>query len=975
MAAIPENEFMARIGVASPEKTTTDAPAAPSPINPDNPAIGFDTPSAEPISLTPATDEVLKREGISLERSKAARPVSVEPSKWDTLSRLGARPGIPFDTTSGVPFRVRVAAEKEPTPAEKIASYKIAYGDENVRLNQFGQPIVTTTDEKGRTVDRLANPIGLDATDAATFVASAPEIAGSILPLIATRGATLGPGALKALATLVLSTGGAELAGGAKDMYQRWLRGAEPDVPEIAKRHAVSGSVGLMTGAGLGGAGFVLGRVISPFNAPGRLQLDARAARDMLNAKYGLDLKLSAAETTGSPILQAGEALESQKPGSRSGFALFREKNQAEMTKLRDLATGALPDQEEAGQRVLSAIKDKLSPLEFDVSLASQEAQRAAEDAIKTKVGTPIDKVAVGKAIDIGAKVRKAGFDLVNDANYNAFYNNPKATERVIGGAPLKQAVDDMIASLPAVEKDVQVPTGLVGPNQRPIFTTATETIPVDTPVRSRLEEISAKLADNGRISINDLKQIRTDVDNAVKTGEAVPGVKEGRLKHYYSALSTAIDDGLKQINDPALTKAWETATGYYKANVGKFEKAGIAELFRDPINAMGPTELVERATGSPDIYDAYKTFFGANSPQLKGIQQAAKDNVLNLGSLGKSVDAAEFARRLEALDTASPQLLKDAFGKDAELLRREALVMMRAQGQQIPVDELNQALSTGTLSSERLKEMITAETRRKDAYNNTLIQQLSEGTIKPDKIKPTQVVDRFVFDKKTQPEHLAELVRAISPAPDTLEDLRRLTFKKVLDNATAIDTKSGNSVLSGLDLHNMLADENLSKRLKTVLGDASFNDLVSIKDYLMPGIRTQEAFKSAGGLVAGSQINQLLGHGDLKAIPQFVKNFILSVAYTSGPVRAYLSNDVLRQEGKALVVNTAIASEPFTRALVKTFSKNVAEQVQSTIKGHVDQMAYRNPNEAQPGPSKSGQGIPWGDFLKRIGATNQPAQ
>lgn len=977
MADLGWQDFLTRLG----EKETAPSQATATAAVPSEPdlaqeatgteaALGEAAQEAqapEPISLLPASEETLRKIGAAATAQRLATPTQVEPSKWDTLAQLGARPGVPFDTASGVPFRVRVAAEKEPTEDEKLASYKIAYGDENVRRNKFGQIIVTMTDEKGKTVDRLANPLGLDASDLATFAASMPEVAGGILPLIATRGATLGPGFWKALGTLGLTTAGAEMGGAAKDMYQRWLRGEGPNVPEVAQRHAVSGTYGLITGGALGAGGFVLGRAVSPFNARGRLQLNAAAGRDLLNERYGTKLALSAAEETGSPILAAGEALESQKPGSRSGFAMFREKVQAEIDKLRKIATGEMTDEEAAGRQVLDKLEDALAPLNFDVESAAQEARKAASEAIRTTIGAPIDKVTVGRAIELGAKARKGVFDLVNQRNYDAFYDNPLARQRIIGGADLKAAVDNMLEELPAVDRTVQVLTGLVNAQNQPIFTQGTRTIPVSTPVRERLEEISAKLA-NGKISINDLKQIRTDVDNAIKTGEAVPGVKEGRLKHYYSALTDAIESGLKDIGDPTLTGAWKTATGYYKANVDQFEKAGIAELFRDPINAIGPTEMVERALGSPDTYAAYKEFFGAASPQIRGVQKAARDKVLQLGNLGKSIDAADFARRLEALDSASPQLLQDAFGANAEMLRKEALVMMKAQGQSLPVEELNQALASGTISAGKLRDMLQAETRRAEAYRNTLVRELSEGILKPEKIKPTQVVDRLVFNRNTQPAELEELMRVAGKSPQVQEDLRRLTFKKALDSATIVDPKTGGDVLSGLELHNMLADPNMVKRLKTVLGEWSYDDLVAIKDFLLPGIRSQEAFRSAGGLVAGSQINQLLGHGDLKAIPQFVKNFVLSVAYTSEPVRRALSNQVLGREGKALAVNLAIASEPFVKALARTFTVDKAKEAQATIKGHLDQMVYRDPQSGQPGPSPQGEGIPWDEFLRRLG-------
>ena len=982
MADLGWDDFLKQIGgsggtaVAAPtaapqpaQETTFDA----SVIDPDDPAIGLEGPANAindaAMELMPASAEQLRKTEAATSLSRGGRPVTVSPSKWDSLGQLGARPGIPFDTKTGVPLRVRVAAEKEPTEKEQFASYQIAFGDENVRRNKFGQTIVTTTDEKGRTVDKLANPIGIDATDTAMFIASAPEIAGSILPLIATRGATVGPGVLKALATLVLSTGGAELAGGAKDMYMRWLRGEEPELKEIAGRRAVSGTIGFMTGAGMGTAGFVMGRAISPFNAAGRRQLDAKGAIDFLNSKYGSNLKLTAAEQTGHPLLLAGEALESQKPGSRSAFSQFRQKNQEEMDRLLNIATGVLPDEEQAGKRVVSGLKEKVAPLEFDIEIAAQQAQREAEAAIRAGIGKEVDKVKVGTAVDLGAKARKAGFDLVNDTNYQAFYGNPKATERIIGGDSLKKAVDDLLETLPAVEKEVQVPTGLVDLQNQPVFRTATKTIPVTTPVRGQLEEISAKLTD-GKISINDLKQIRTDVDNAIKTGEAVPGVKEGRLKKYYTELTAAIESGLKDINDPQLTKAWATATDYYKKNVGKFETAGIAEIFRDPINAIGPTELVDRALRSPDIYAAYKEFFGVASPQLKGVHQAARDHVLNAGHLGKSLDAGEFVRRLEELDANSPQLLIDAFGKNGEMLRKEAVTMMAAQGQKIPADELRQAMSAGTLSGDQLRDMITAETRRAEAFNNTLVKQLSDGTLKPDKIRPTQVVDRFVFDKNTQPEHLEELIRIASDKPEVLEDLRRLTFKDTLDRATTVESRTGNRTLNGVALDNMLADENLAKRLETVLGEQSYDDLLALRDYTMAGASSQEAFKTAGGLVAGSQINRLLGHGDLKAVPQMIKNFVLATVYTSDWARGYFTNKALSREGKALMVNAFIAADQTREALLRTFTVDKAKEVQATLKGHVDQLAIRDPSSTRQGPAEPTAGtgdIPWDEFLRQI--------
>lgn len=963
-------------GMAGTVASATSLPqpsVEPSAIEPESPAIGFPAEQAAPtFELMPLTAGELAKVQASTALAQSGRPQRVAPDKFatpDLLTSLGARPGVHFDFETGVPFISRLAAEREPTPEEKFAAYQQEYGKENVRKNRYGQAVISTTDTKGRPIDVLADPVGLDAGDMATFLAQSPEIAGSIVPLILSRGATLGPGVLKALGTLALTTGGAELAGAAKDMFRRWVEGRDVQLGEVAQRRGTEAGIGMVAGAALGTAAKAATILHSPFNSAGRLQFNAQEAVDYFRDKYGIELEQTAAQKTGSQILQAAEGMEQAKPGSRSAFAKFKAKQLGEINELKRIATGEIPDEEVMGKTVVEGMKEKLTPLEFDIQEAAQAAEKQASETIKTVIGKPVDKVKVGRAVDLGAKARKSGFDLVNDANYSAFYNNPLSTEKIIGGKPLKSAVDDLLKDLPSIEKEISVPVQganglpLVDLQGNPVMQQKIQNIPVSTPVRERLEEISRKL-EGGKLSINDLKGIRTDVDNAIKTGEAVPGVKEGRLKRYYSALTKAIDDGLNDIGDPQLTAAWEKATDYYKANVGKFEKAGIAELFRDPINAMGPTELVERASRDPDVYAAYKEFFGPNSPQIKGIHQATKDDVFKLGNLGKTVDAQGFISRIDDLDQRSPQLLLDAFGqKQAEALRTQANIMRASQGANLPKDELSAALSSGTLSGDSLRDMLVAQARRDEAYANNLVREISTGTVKPDRIKPTEVVDKLVFRKATQPEDLEGLMDQMKDKGAVLESMRRLTFKKVLDDST-ITAGNGERVISANKMEQMLADPNLSKKLQTVLGEGSYEDLTRLKDFLKPMEISSEAFKTAGGLAGGAQISQIVERGALKYVNRAVKNFLLGTLYLSRPMRDLLTNQSLDAEGAALRVNAAIASEPFLHALKDTYTQEAATAAMIDIKGAVDQWIMRDPAAGQQGPTKGTEGIPWNEML-----------
>ena len=99
----------------------------------------------------------------------------------DFATKMGARPGVPFDSTSGISFMSRLRAAAQPTPAEEEKALKAAYGEDKVRRNQFGYLVVTKPGADGKPVDTLADPIGLDIGDAAALVGELPKIVGAKL--------------------------------------------------------------------------------------------------------------------------------------------------------------------------------------------------------------------------------------------------------------------------------------------------------------------------------------------------------------------------------------------------------------------------------------------------------------------------------------------------------------------------------------------------------------------------------------------------------------------------------------------------------------------------------------------------------------------------------------------------------------------------------------------------------------------------
>lgn len=984
MADLDQSEFLRQIGVkAQPlvaraqesiatlparEETT---PGFESIAAPGEEGSGGAAPIGEEASfLLPASKAALDEVAGRVASSQGARPQAGENLVRDYAAKLGARPGVPFDTQTGVPFMTRLRMAGQPTKEEEFKALEAAYGAGKVKRNDFGDLVVTTKDAQGREMDKLADPIGLDVGDAASVLGQLPEIAGSILATARSGGAGMAPGVWNAAKTLLKMVGGAAAGGVAKDVGVRALEGQPIQPGEIAERRGEQAGADVAFGAGAGLAAKTGVTLFSPFSKPGPIQFNARQAQKEISAKYGVQLPLSPAEATGNTFLQRAEALESQKPGASVPFEAMMKEKRDKLGELQQIVLGGgAPDEEAAGQRALAALGAKVAPLTQNVEKSAAESANAAEDELRKGVGTAVDKATVGKAIDLGAKAERDAFEKVETAKWEALKSDPAFTDPVVMPKGLVGEINSFLEDLPKVRKEVQQTSPMLDRFGNPIVTTVEKDVPFETPIRPKLEEFASKL-EGGKVSLNDLKGMRTDVGNALKGGEALTGVRDGRLAHLYGMLTTSIEDGLDQVKNSPLKKQWENAVEFTKAGHQRFDRAGIAELFREPINAIGPHELVDRAISSPDVYNAYKEFFGANSPQVRGVQQAIRDYTMGLSDLSSTVGAKAFVQRLEALPK---DVRTDVFGAQASGLRSSAMALRAAEGETLPTAELQAMMKSGNLSADRVMQMLSAQATKTQAYRNEIVKAVSEGNLKPDTIKPTEVVNRLVFNSKTQPKDLAGVVDLLQDRPDVLEDMRRLSFKRALDDASFVNPQTGQNGISGDELEKLFTDENQAKRLRSILGTSTYSDLENIKDYLKAGGMVQKAAKGAGAFGASAQVAGLVERGAFKYLDRAAKNFVTATLYTSPAVKSYLSNTLLQPGSKAAIVNSVVASTPFLEALAKDAEAGSQRKVAGAIKASLDRYLRENPNEASSEPATAtgaggGGDIPWDQFLRQIG-------
>jgi hypothetical protein len=86
----------------------------------------------------------------------------------------------------------------------------------------------------------------------------------------------------------------------------------------------------------------------------------------------------------------------------------------------------------------------------------------------------------------------------------------------------------------------------------------------------------------NGMMSLEKLKQLRTDVDELIDVGQATPDSGTRYLKMIRTAITKEMDATVDSWGDKAAKTQWKKINQEYAANTERFQQAGIAELFAE---------------------------------------------------------------------------------------------------------------------------------------------------------------------------------------------------------------------------------------------------------------------------------------------------------------------------------------------------------------------------------------------------------
>lgn len=918
--------FVERAAAQAPEKITASGPAA---------------------GLAPETLNALSEASRSLGQLRT--------DLSEDTKRLGAREGVFLDTSKGAPASVRTRLGLDENQLNQMKLLMRLYGDANVDLSDEGRFILRNQPARGGGVeDLLVDPVGFESGDVAQMASQAlPMVAGAVGAKLGLKGVTrLGVTSPvgKVAAGVTGMALGQEAAGAAQDMAVRLLRGDQVNVPEIARERTRAAAADEVLGLAFAGGTKALTKTAEGLLGLAQVPVGNTATRQAakeLRGMTGVNFPLTPGQETESRLLLRMEAMTGERIGSAAALDRIRAGQQAAEDELRRVFLGlprtmsddelkaALPQAEVTGQKGLSRLGSEALRLEGDVANARTAVNQlgTAEAQLKSGVtlATPLNPTEVGA----GMRARAVGdFDAFKSAmseRYSEFLSRPEIRTRSISGSQLANTVSRL-------EQD------LIPQAERENVSKAFKVVePIDAFVPAKVRSALDALTNlkGARVSVNDLKIIRTSLDNAVAEGIAIPGTDVTQLKTIRGAVDSAITSALEGMDKlPSAYRGssplavWRGLNEDYAKGMARFDRVGIREMLvkEGEAGSIGNTALAEKIVGnSPQALDAYndfKAFFGATSPEFQAMQGTARQRVLR-GAIDNRTGYISGAELRSRLSDMRPEVAEELFGANQQELHRIGEALSKAQGK-LDTEDLVRLGESNSLTARAVNGLLEAEKTRAVAYNNKLINAASQGALDADTIKPSEFVR---YASQMDPDQAAKVMGILSDQPELVREVRQLGIEEIWGRAQAGEV--GRERVSSKLLDAAMGTPTQQRTWRVILGNETVDGLNKFAEVASPREFAARAYKTAGAIGAGMEAPKLFLKGEVGALPEIASRFLLATLY-SGPLKRSVSN-LLTHNDRSRFLNSVIASEPFVKALGERFGGDGAMAVMNALREIVE--------------------------------------
>jgi hypothetical protein len=880
----------------------------------------------------------------------------------DMAKRMGVRPGTFLNISQGAPASVRLKLGLDENQLNQFKLLNEQYGPGNVDLSDDGRFILRNQKTAGGQIeDVMVDPIGVDTGDLAQIAAqTGPMIAGAVL---ARYGMRLGGGPVtKVLAGATGAAVGQEGAGFVQDAMVRLLRGNEVNTSELAKHRLAAAITDEVFGLAAAGGAKAMSKALEGIAGMAQIPIGTTAtteAAGKLARQTGIEFPLTPGQRSESKILLRLESMIGERIGTAGAMDRMRAAQQDAEDELRRVFLGVprtmtddelqavLPHSDIVGQQGLNRLGSEALRLEGNVAKTGQAVQQTGTAESQAIAGVdlkrPLNVTEIGKFAREKVTGDFAAFKDAMGKRYEEFLANPEVTARTVNGDSLAKAVSKVEKQLvPAAEKtSEQIAYDQYG-NPTTQNATRTEALNAFVPskVRSFIEEL--KGLRGAQVSINDLKQVRTAIDNSIAEGVAIPGTDIKQLVTLKKAVDDSITSGLQGMKDKSLLSTWRGLSSDYSKGISRFDKIGIRNMLikEGESGSIGNTAIAESITGnSPsalDHYNDFKEFFGASSSQFKALQAGARQNVLagSLSELTGYVDGSVLRSRLRNI---RPEIAQELFGANKEELHRIGEALSKAQGK-LDLDELGKLAESGSLTAAKIPDLVAAEAERATAYNNKLIGAAAKGAIDAEKIKPSEFVR---FASQMDPKDAARVMGILSDNPDLVHSIRQLGIEDIWGRVKA--GAAGQTTVSGIKLNEALNPTGKPVQEQTwrvILGNDTVDSLQSLADVLTKRDFATGSFKGGGRLAAATDMTRMFLKGDVGELKDIASRAVLGFLY-SGPLKKSVTN-LATSNDRARFLNGVIASTPFIENIMGRFGSDGAGLIMNSLRETIDPMQKR---------------------------------
>lgn len=954
-----------------PPQPAQPQPANQSPLSLDQFIMG------KGVQLSPQTQAALTNAGGIQNVNVVKFPETpAEPAEVGYKRRF-EQPGVPLDLHDEVGPLISLMTSFRTEKEDKIKYLQRVFGDANVRADDRGDPIIRITDpQTKKQKDVPLNAWGMSVNDLVQVASAIPEMLGAAASIKAGKGipklgtVTKAGGFLRdALAGAV----GMETVGTAEDIATKWADKQPKSVGDIIENRAAKIPEDVVASYALGGVGKIaqwlkntagwIGKVRSgsipvPFDLKSLrtpLQVGGLESQRYIADKTGINIPLSAAETSGIPfIAQLWEYLR-KYPSAARVIAKFEEKKDASKKLFQEYLLEPMDTEtdEKVGQMAVDMLNQLKTGAEKELSTEAGAVEQRLTGAIRD-VGSQIAPMAKSSGFgETGQAIREglvAGRDAVK-AEQNkmrqAIAAMPGGTGKMFDSQAtgLTARAQQVLDALPSPETTVNTPSGLLNQFGQPVMVTRTARVLEKQFVPDKVVARLRSLTEDKKFSLHDLIQMRSDVYEDIAAGQAVPNTGTHYLNEIGKMLTETIDKGIDQIPNPTLKKALQDANTHFKTKVLPYEESGVSSFFKraDEPGFVENIAEVKRLAGDSEKYQRVVKLLGKGSEQHEQLKRAIFDDVLQRSTDGLPqsgvIDPAALINNLKnmAKDESSRGVFQDVFGSKAAVLEDLASLVpsVRKLGQSyIDRGDVEKLITSPKASIFGLDQLVQKARQAAKIYNNQIVKEAVSGTLDPKKINPEDILNKFFPNASLS--DLRQVMGTLSSDPNLMNMLRRRQIERLLKQSEReltpgdIERRAKQDlptyIVSAEKLAQGIGSGDQRKKLEMLIGP----DRLELLKHYVGVLATEEWAKAeAGGtglLTRGSAAGGFLRMLELKhgarplaglgaEVSTLVQRKLIAMLLTSGALEKLTASTYTPQEIPHLL-RALIVSQPFIESV-----------------------------------------------------------